>query len=80
MLPDAKGYTSMIRYLIGDTDEERRQMRDEILGTQAVDFQNFAQVIEKIKEDGIVKVLGSPDAIRTVADERPGWLDVIKVL
>ena len=80
MLPDAKGYASMVRYLIGDTDEERQQMRDEILGTQAVDFQDFAQIIEKTKEDGIVKILGSPDAIHAVTSERPGWLDVIKVL
>ncbi len=31
-LPDAKGFASMQRYLIGDTDENRQRMREEILG------------------------------------------------
>jgi hypothetical protein len=32
-LPDTKGYTSMARYLAGDTDAERQRMRDEVLST-----------------------------------------------
>ncbi len=80
MLPDARGYTSMIRYLTGDTEEVRQQLRDEILGTKASDFKNFAQVLERVKESGLVKVLGSPDAINDVIADRPGWLEVVKVL
>ena len=30
-LPDAKGFASMQRHLIGDTDEARQRMREEIL-------------------------------------------------
>ena len=37
-LPDAKGYAAMSRYLLGVSDEERQQRRDEILGTSAKDF------------------------------------------
>jgi len=80
MLPDAKGNASMVRFLIGDTEEERQQMRDEVLGTVAADFKAFAQILEQVKEDGIVKVLGSPDAINEVINDRPGWLDVTEVL
>ncbi len=63
MLPDAKGYASMVRYLIGETEEERQQMRDDVLGTEASDFKAFAQVLERVKENGLVKVLGSSNAI-----------------
>ncbi|MBW2615777.1 MAG: insulinase family protein [Deltaproteobacteria bacterium] len=80
MLPDAKGFASMVRYLTGDTEDARQRMRDEILGTKASDFTAFARILEQVKEGGIVKVLGSPDAIKAVTEERPGWLDVVKVL
>ncbi len=38
MLPDAKGATAFARYLLGVSDEERQQRRDQILGTTAKDF------------------------------------------
>ena len=80
MLPDAKGFASMVRYLIGDTEEARQQMRDEILGTKAAHFTDFARMLEQVKEGGIVKILGSPSAIEKATTARPGWLDVVKVL
>jgi Zn-dependent M16 (insulinase) family peptidase len=80
MLPDAKGFASMVRYLTGDTEEDRQRMRDEILGTKASDFKGFARMLARVKENGIVKVLGSPSAIEKTTTARPGWLDIIKVL
>jgi len=80
LLPDAKGYTSMIRYLINDADEDRQKMRDEILGTTEADFKAFGEMLSRIKEKGIVKVLGSARAIKDANDARNGWLDVLKVL
>ncbi|MCD6298797.1 MAG: insulinase family protein, partial [Deltaproteobacteria bacterium] len=80
MLPDAKGFASMVRYLTGDTEDARQRMRDEILGTKASHFKDFARMLEQVKEGGIVKILGSPSAIEVAAKERPDWLDVVKVL
>jgi hypothetical protein len=37
-LPDAKGYSALSRYLLGVTDEERQQRRDQILGASLKDF------------------------------------------
>ena len=37
-LPDSKGYTAFMRHVLGVTDEERQQRRDEILGTTVKDF------------------------------------------
>jgi Zn-dependent M16 (insulinase) family peptidase len=80
MLPDAKGFASMVRYLTGDTEDARQQMRDEILGTKTSDFKDFARMLEQVKKEGIVKILGSPSAIEKATTERPGWLDIVKVL
>ncbi len=80
MLPDAKGYVSMLRYLTGDTDAARQQMRDEILATRPSDFVSFSQILEKVKETGVVKVLGSPGVIESANAQRGGWLEVINVL
>ena len=37
-LPDAKGYTAFLRHILGITDEERQQRREQILGTTLKDF------------------------------------------
>jgi Zn-dependent M16 (insulinase) family peptidase len=79
-LPDAKGYTAMLRVLMGESDELRQQRRDEILGTTQADFRAFADVLEQVNARGSVVVLGSPDAIARVNAARPDWLKVVKVL
>jgi hypothetical protein len=80
MLPDKKGYVSMLRSLTGDSEEARRKMRDEILGTTVKDFRDFADVLEKVNSKGIVKVLGSQSAIDSALAERPMWLQTFKLL
>ncbi|MEW6668341.1 MAG: insulinase family protein [Thermodesulfobacteriota bacterium] len=79
-LPDAKGYTSMARYLSGETDEERQQMRDEVLGTGLDDFRSFGAALRQGLDSGLVKVLGSQAAVDEVQASRPGWLKVTKLL
>ena len=80
MLPDTKGYTSMLRHLTGDTEEDRQQMRDEILSTKIADFRAFADLLEKVKNEWIVKILGSPSAIETALKHLPEGTNVLKVL
>jgi hypothetical protein len=80
MLPDARGYTSLQRYLIRNTDEMRQQMREEILSTTIDHFRAFASVLRKVKDNGIVKVLGYEQAIADVLAGRPGWMEVVKIL
>jgi Zn-dependent M16 (insulinase) family peptidase len=79
-LPDAKGYSSMVRYLIGETDEKRQRRRDQILSTTTTDFKAFAEMLEAVKQAGRVVVLGSQDAIDAANAERESWLKVQKVL
>merc|ERR1712232_373737 len=40
MLPDAKGYQAMMRYLLEEDDSYRQKLRDEILSTSGKDFHN----------------------------------------
>ncbi len=79
-LPDTKGFTSMVRYLVGDTDEFRQRMRDEILSTTVDDFRAFGRVLDQAKEAGLVVVLGAQAAIASAIAARPGWLDLFDVL
>jgi presequence protease len=79
-LPDAKGYSQMLRYLTGMTDERRQQIRESILSTSLVDFQRFGEVLERLNENGRVVVLGSQDAIEEANLEHPGMLSITKVM
>ncbi|MFC1467317.1 insulinase family protein [Verrucomicrobiota bacterium] len=62
-LPDAKGYSDTLRCMLGVTNEERQQRRDELLATTADDFRAFGAVLEKALENPITAVLGSAAAI-----------------
>ncbi len=63
MLPDAKGFTSMIRYLSGVTDAWRQEIRNNILETTSGDFRHFAEAARQVAEHGRAVVLGSPEAV-----------------
>jgi Zn-dependent M16 (insulinase) family peptidase len=79
-LPDAKGWTSMVRYLTNYTDEERQRIRDEVLGTKVDDFKSFARVLAKLNKAGEVVVLGSADAIEKANQEKADFLEIKRVM
>jgi hypothetical protein len=80
MLPDAKGYTSMVRHLTHYTDAERQKIRDEVLAASVRDFKQFAEILASLAEKGEIVVLGSAESIEKANQERSGLLDVKKVL
>jgi hypothetical protein len=80
MLPDAKGRASLLRFLTGDTDSLRQRMREEMLSTRKEDFAAFGAALGDLEEKGIVKVLGSADAIHEAVAHKPGWLTVSTLL
>jgi Zn-dependent M16 (insulinase) family peptidase len=75
-LPDAKGYTSMMRYLTNRTDELRQKIRDEVLSTNGEDFIAFGEALEKVAQSNAVAVLGSQNALESANI----GLEVTKVL
>ncbi|KAH7277479.1 hypothetical protein KP509_39G053600 [Ceratopteris richardii] len=80
-LPDAKGYTSMIRYQLGITEEERKQRREEIMSTKLKDFKEFANVLEAAsKSKSVAVVVASEDDIVAANKRSPGLFELKKIL
>lgn len=79
-LPDAKGFTSLVWELAGDSEDARQKRRDEILGASNRDFKALAEALDQVARNGQVVVLGSETAIKAANDERGGFLKVTKVL
>lgn len=79
-LPDAKGWTSMVRHLTHYADEERQRIREEVLNTNANDFKQFARVLAELSKAGEVVVLGSADSIKKANKEKADFLEVKKVV
>ncbi len=79
-LPDAKGYTSLVRHLAGETDEQRQQYREELLSTTTADFKALGEVLAQVNDNGVVVVLGSADAIAKANESQGEWLTVKKVM
>ena len=75
-LPDAKGYTSMMRYLTGRTNEMRQKTREQVLSTNGEDFIAFGEALEKFAQSEAVAVIGSQSAL----EEANVGLKVTKVL
>jgi len=79
-LPDAAGHLSMLRHLTGQSEDTLQRVRDEVLETTEEHFRTFADVLDTVRDTGIVKVLGSRETIEAISAERPGWLELQKVL
>jgi Zn-dependent M16 (insulinase) family peptidase len=62
-LPDAKGYTSMMRYLTGRSDEMRQKIREQVLSTNGEDFIAFGEMLEKVAQSESVAVMGSQSTL-----------------
>lgn len=78
-LPDAKGYTAFVRHLLGVTDADRQLRREQVLGTTAADFRAFGDVLDAVRAEGRVVVLGSQDALQR-ANREDGFLQIRRVL
>jgi hypothetical protein len=79
-LPDAKGFSSMQRYLIGYTDDMRQQIRDEILNTKADDFKRFADTLRRLNANGQVVAMGSAQNLREANETLTPPLEIVKVM
>lgn len=79
MLPDMKGYTSMVRYLAKVTDEARQQRRDELLNTSVADFHRLGEALSDITTQGKAAAVTSPDAAKN-ANAKGGQFVITKVM
>lgn len=79
-LPDAKGWSSLVRYLVGETDEVRQRMRDQVLATTPEHFRQFADVLAAASAQARVVVLGSGEAIKAANGQIGRPLSLTRVL
>ncbi|KAF5843319.1 Metalloenzyme, LuxS/M16 peptidase-like protein [Dunaliella salina] len=79
-LPDAKGYSAMGRYLLGISDEERQERRDQILSTSPKDFKEFGEVLECVNRAGRVAAVTSAEKAKAVNEQIPSFWELKKVL
>jgi Zn-dependent M16 (insulinase) family peptidase len=61
--PDQKGYASMTRYIINQSDEDRQQWRDEVLSTTERDFREFGERLKSLNSKIATCVVGSRAAL-----------------
>eukprot|EP01039_Chlorochromonas_danica_P003801 gene3802-4151_t len=71
MTADARGFMSMVNFVLGETDEQRQKWRDGVLHASPRDFKDFAERLQKVKESGQVVVFGSQQAIDKANDDLP---------
>ncbi|CAI5508537.1 unnamed protein product [Closterium sp. Naga37s-1] len=79
-LPDSKGYSSMVRYLLEVSEEDRQKRREEILTTTNKELNEFADYLQAVKEKGTVVVVASPGDVEAANKEKPGFLSTINVV
>jgi len=80
LLPDAKGYTALTRYLMGEDDDFRQRMRDQLLDVKASDFRAFGDALSALNQVGRIVVLGGEAAIDDANQQLTPPLVTIKAL
>lgn len=79
-LPDAKGFTSLVRHLVGDTDEKRQVRRDQVLETTVRDFNEFADVLDAASSCSQVVVMGSPETLKNTLNSTGKQFEIVKLM
>ncbi len=76
LLPDAKGFTSMLRHITGEDDDYRQEIREAVLSCTQKDFRRFAEAARALARHGHVVVLGLAEHL----DESEVEFERLKVL
>jgi len=75
-LPDAKGFTALVRHLTGQTDAYLQALRQETLAASPRDFAEFAKAVRANAAHGAICVLGDEEAMAASGLD----LDITRVL
>jgi Zn-dependent M16 (insulinase) family peptidase len=66
MLPDAKGFASLVNYLVRYTDEKRQEHRDELLAASKSDFRSLARALRAARDSAVTTLLTSQTGAQTL--------------
>jgi hypothetical protein len=69
LLPDAKGYVSLVRSLTGQSEAILDRIRAEVFETKEEHFRAFADVLDRFNDKATVAVLGGEEGVRRAAGE-----------
>ena len=79
-LPGAQGFTSLTRYLVGQTEDARQKLRDELFATSPDDFRTFAGIVDGVRDQGAVVIMGGADKLAEANQAKGGnWLTLTTV-
>ena len=79
-LPGPQGFTSLSRYLAGQTEAARQTLRDELFATKPADFRAFSAVADGVRDNGAIVIMGSAETLQRVNSEKGGnWLTLTTV-
>ncbi len=79
-LPDAKGWSDTQRYLIGLSDEQRQQTRDEVFATTEADYHRLGEAMVAYNESTVPVVIASDEALSAANETLGDKLKITKVL
>ena len=72
--PATRGYTDMLRHLVGENDANRQQYRDEVLSTSKNDFRLFGEKLQifhdDVNKDLKVVVVGSSGSLDEMKEKK----------
>ncbi|HMO56227.1 MAG TPA: hypothetical protein PKC19_02645, partial [Roseiflexaceae bacterium] len=71
---------AMVRHLNGTSDEDRQRIRAEVLDTDIGDFRAFAEVLDKVRDEGRIVVLGSGSVLEAANSELDPPLEISQLL
>lgn len=80
MLPDAKGWVSMQRHLLGESDAMRQEIRDQVLGATPAHIRAFADMLDQTAAHGHVVVMGAQAGLERARSEAALPFTLTKVL
>ncbi len=69
LFPDAKGMLGLTRHLTGDSDENRRQIRESVFDTRLEHYHQFGDALACIRDKGTICVIGSADLLAREAPD-----------
>ncbi len=79
-LPGSQGFTSLSRYLVGQTEAARQTLRDQLFATQPADFRAFAEIVDGVRENGALVIMGGAETLRQINSEKGGdWITLTTV-
>ena len=79
-LPDAQGYTSMIRKLVGETETSLQQYRDQLLSTTTQDVRDFGEILCSLATNGTVVAVGAQDTLSSASSILGAPPNLIRIL